>query len=167
MRRLILCIAATIALCAGNACCDDFLLRLEAIGYVDHPAAAGEPEEKLLHSIEVVARTQLPFHARVKTGAETLSFRGELRPKEDGSFLVDFSYEHVVDTGMTVPTTSGERKPVLKETSMSSTASLTPDLATRVSGVSTKTETKPVGQEDVVVKSQVRYEITLTKWKTE
>lgn len=163
MRRLILCIAAASALCAGSAFGEDYLLRLEAIGYVDHAAADGEPVEKLLHSIEAVARPRSPFRTRIKTGGETLGFRGELRPKEDGNFLVEFLYDHAVDTRETVLTESGERKPVLEENSMFSIVSLTPDRAAKVGGISTKTATKSVGRESVTTSSQVRYEITLMK----
>lgn len=111
MKRFILLALAVHASCAASAIADDYLVRLDAIGYVDVPASERDPEEAVLYSIEVVVRPQTPFHAKAQIGPQTLTLSGKISQFENGDFVGQVRYAHSADTGIIIPTEDGRGKP--------------------------------------------------------
>lgn len=96
MRPTILSLFAMLSLCHGAAGNDEYLLRVDTIGYLDSTEEV--PKESVLHSIEVSARPDETFHSKVNVGSETLIMSGKLH-QQDGEFRVQIRYTHSVDTG--------------------------------------------------------------------
>ena len=88
MNRFILIAFALHCSCAAATNADDYLLRVDTIGYVDEPASEKPPKEVVLSSVEVVARPESAFRTRVTTGRQTLVLAGNLRRGDDGGFVV-------------------------------------------------------------------------------
>jgi hypothetical protein len=106
MNRSILLIVALCCSFGSVASADDFLLRLDAIGYVDKPASEKNPKETVFRSIEVVARPGSAFYGRVKMGVETLVVSGKLDFADNGRFHVHIRSVYLIDTGHTTPSRS-------------------------------------------------------------
>ena len=114
MVRFILLAVAVHCSCVSATVADDYLLRIDTVGYVDRPAAEKHPKKTVLRSIEVIARPQSAFHGKTKIGAQqSLTLTGKLSPADNGKFAVQFRYVHSIDTGVTVPTEDGKPKPLL------------------------------------------------------
>ena len=160
MKRLILSILAVHCSCAATTLADDYLLRLDTIGYVNNPASDKPPKETILGSIETIARPRSAFHGKVKIGAQTLMLSGELHPADNGHFNVQLRYTHSIDRGMTVPTECGGLEPVLDASSLSTT--LTIALGTPVLVGGSETETKQVGE--ATKASKARHVLLLTEY---
>lgn len=75
---------------------EDYLLRVEMRGYEKSPEE--NPEEKLLHSIEVVTRLNQTFHGKSQSGRYAQTINGKLIRKE-GKFAVNLEYLRTVDLG--------------------------------------------------------------------
>jgi hypothetical protein len=86
----------------------DYLLRLEVVGDRDQAPTVETPRETVDRRIEVIARPGAPFHTKVKLGAQTLTFRGELRAPKCKHFPVEFHYHHVTQIE---PTDGAEPEP--------------------------------------------------------
>ncbi len=99
MRPTILSLFAMLSLCHGAAGNDEYLLRVDTIGYLDSTEEV--PKESVLHSIEVLARANETFHSKVSVGSETLIMSGKLH-QQDGEFRVQFRSTHSVDTGTVI-----------------------------------------------------------------
>lgn len=140
MNRFILLACAIHCSSAATTIVDDYLLRLDTIGYSDKPASEKDPKETILHSVEVVARPQAAFHGKVSIGTQTLTLTGKLCPAEKGTFTLHIRYSHSNDTGITVPTEGGKRKPVLTESSIHTTAAIVPDNPVTIAGSETRTQ---------------------------
>ncbi len=113
MRPTILSLLAILSLCPAVAGNDEYLLRVDTIGYID--STEEFPKEIVLHSIDVLARPNQAFHSQVKVGSETLIISGRLHPV-DGEFRVQVRFAHSADTGTVV---HGE--PILDESSVKTT----------------------------------------------
>lgn len=124
MYRLILLVFAVHAACDSAAIGNDYVLRIDTMGYTDEATDETEPCETTLRSIEVIARPHFPFHGRVSIGAETLSISGKLRPADKGEFVVQLQYEHSFDTGMAVPGDDGTPEPVIGRSSLQTAISI-------------------------------------------
>lgn len=116
MNRFILLAFAGCCSFAATTIADDYLFRVDTIGYVDKPADEKDPEETLLHSIEVIARPESAFHGKVTIGMRTLSLAGELRHSDDGDFIVQFQHTESIDKRHTVVIENGRRKLRLETT---------------------------------------------------
>jgi hypothetical protein len=98
----------------------DYLVRVDAIGYVDAVDADEPPEEAVLHSIEVLSGADAEFHGRVRLGKELLVLTGKLEASEEdeGELTIRLDYRHSADRGVFVLTADGERQSVPDETSI-------------------------------------------------
>ncbi|GIX04926.1 MAG: hypothetical protein KatS3mg114_0795 [Planctomycetaceae bacterium] len=113
MRQTVFSLLAILLFCSAVPADDEYLLRVDTIGYIDSPEEF--PKEIVLHSIDVLARPNQAFHSQVKIGSETLIISGRLHPV-DGEFRVQIGFTHSVDTGTVV---HGE--PILNESSVKTT----------------------------------------------
>jgi len=100
MVRSILLVLALLCSHSATIRGDDYLLRIDTMGYVDRSDEI--PKEILLHSIEIVVRPQSPFRCKVVVCAETLVVAGKLSPVDHGDFNVQIRFAHSVDTGIRV-----------------------------------------------------------------
>ena len=164
MKRWIVCLLAVHGLWTADACGGDYLLRIEAIGYVEQSAvekrAVEEPVEASLHQIEVLARPGAPFHARSKLGPESITLRGVLQRKDDGRFCVELRYDCWLETGASRTTKSDEAKPLLEQTSIYTTATVVGGAPLTIASADSKTQ-----QEGKVAKrSKIKYVLTLDEF---
>ena len=113
MYRLFLLALTVYLSLAAIATAGDYLLRLDAIGYVDQPASETGPKQTVFHSIEVIARPQSTFHCKSQVGKQALVLAGKLHAVDISEFEVQIRYRESVDTGATVPTEGGSRKPLM------------------------------------------------------
>ncbi|MFN0195934.1 MAG: hypothetical protein ACKVT0_04270, partial [Planctomycetaceae bacterium] len=125
MKRLIL-LAFAVASSLGSAThADDYLLRIDTVGYVDIPADEKDPKETTLRSIEVVAHPESTFHSKVttkvSTGWERLKVKGKFRPADDGGFEMQINYDYSIDTEQGVTTEDGVWIPNRDTMSLSTT----------------------------------------------
>ena len=127
------------SLCTSSAVAEDYLLRVDAIGFVDRPASEKDLPEATLRSVEVVVRPDSTFHTKTIIGAETVIVSGKLCPKDKGGFSLQIHYEHtVVDTGIILPNEEGIMKPLLHIMSANTTIAIAIDESVVLGGIETK-----------------------------
>ena len=162
MSRFILLAFAVHCSCASTTIADDYLLRLDTIGYIDRPAAEKHPKETVLRSIEIVVRPQSAIYGKVRIGTkQTLTLTGKLSPTDNCRFSLQIRYVHSIDTGITVPTEDGKRKPLPDTTAIHTTATLALGDPVTIAGSEAKT-TQSGKPKD---KSKRRYVLVLTKYE--
>ena len=161
MNRFILLAFAVHCSCAAATIADDYLLRVDTIGYVDKLASEKAPVETILRSIEVVARPRSAFHGKVNTGTQTLVVAGNLRPADSGGFVVQIRHVYSVDTGRSVPTEDGGRKP-LRDTTVTQTIVTVADGDSVTLGGSDTTSSRP-GKP--TLRSRTRCVLVLAKYE--
>ncbi|MGM0485328.1 MAG: hypothetical protein ACQESR_01010 [Planctomycetota bacterium] len=161
MNRFILLTFAVHSVCASATIADDYLLRLDTIGYVEKPASEKAPKETVLRSIEVVAHPNSTFHGRVTIGPQTLTLAGTLYPADDGGFKVHIRYIHSLDTGTTVPGEDGRRQPLPETTTVDTDITIIEDGSVAIGGIDTTTEESGKRKH----KSRTRHVMTLAKYE--
>ena len=161
MNRFILLAFAVHCLCAAATNADDYLLRLDTIGYVDKPVSEKDSKETILRSIEVVARPQSAFHCKVNMGTQTLTLAGKLRPADRGGFNVQIRYAYSIETGTTVPIEDGARKPVPSTSAIQTNATIAVGDSVTIAGSERKTSQSGKPR----LKSKTRYVLVLAKFK--
>ncbi len=139
MTRLV---AIVLILHCSAALANDYIVRVEKIGYVDQPAMNKKPREIVFHTIEILARPGKSFRGKIKLGTETVTLAGTLQPTENGEFTTDVRYRHIVDTGETIPTADGRGKPRLNETAFESTIATSVGKPTDIGGTVTTRNNK-------------------------
>lgn len=98
--------------CASSAIAEEYLLRIDEIGFVDRLPSEKDLPETTFRSVEVVVRPDSTFHTKTIIGAETVIVSGKLCPKDKGGFSLQIHYEHtVVDTGIILPNEEGIKIP--------------------------------------------------------
>ena len=160
MIRLILPVFAVLASSVSDAVGDDYILRIDTMGYSDSPTSAIDPQETTLCSIEVVARPHFPFYGRICVGAETIVLAGKLRPTDNGEFVVQFKYERAIDTRMTVPGEDGSQEPVIGKSLVQSIVTVAVDAGLDIGGLDMQ-KSSPGKQ---FLNSKTRHVLTLTKY---
>lgn len=140
MNRVILLAFAVSNLSAAAAVADDYLLRLDTIGYVDKPASEKDPKEIVLRSIEVIARPQSTFYGKVNTGSQSLTLVGKLCPTDNGGFDVHIKYICSIDTGTTVLMEDGRRQPLPDTTMVETNVTITVSDSVTIGGIDTTKE---------------------------
>jgi hypothetical protein len=140
---------------------DDYLLRLESIGYVDAPSTEDSPKETVFRSIEIVARSESTFYGKVKTGRQTLQLAGELRAAERDTFRVNIHYIHATDTGRITLTDDGKQTPVLDTSSLRTTVVISLGKPLSLGGLEGSTVTQ--GAKAKHTKSKIRHVLVLTQ----
>ena len=72
---------------------EEYVLRLEDIGYEDVPTS-GDTEDRVLRRIEVVVRPGSRFLAKARLGREQISITGKVRRLENDTFSVRYAFSH-------------------------------------------------------------------------
>lgn len=146
---------------ASFAFAEDYLLRVDVIGFVDRLTSEKDQAEQTLRSVEVVVRPDSTFHTKIKTGPETVIVSGKLSSRDNGGFSLDIVYEHtvVVDTGISLPNEEGIKKPVLDTTRINTTIAIAVDESVALGGLERKSG-EPSNPEK---HSKTRLALALTK----
>lgn len=160
MNRVILLAFAVQSFSAAAAIADDYLLRLDTIGYVDKPASEEAPKEVVLRSIEVIARPQSQFYGKVNIGLQSLTLVGKLSPTDNGDFNVHIKYICSIDTGTTVPIEDGRRQPLPDTTVVKTNVTITIGDSVTMGRLDTTTEQSGKPKQ----KSKTRYVLILAKY---
>jgi len=126
-------------LCVGSLAAEDYLLKIETHGYIDavvpddfklneslpdpqsgKPPARreGEPEQKLLRSIEVIVRPDADFRTKSVNGKQTIRLTGRMTSKGDGKFDVTFRHAMLTISDTTVLVEEGVEEPIINITEM-------------------------------------------------
>lgn len=145
MKQWTLCFLAVLG--SGTAIADDYLVRVETIGFVNEPDVA-DHQENVLRSIETVARPGASFHNRVTIGGQTITLSGELHMAEGGGYRVIVRHQFSIDTGLTIPGADAARKPVVDSSSVATTVEVDVDNPIVISGMAC-TSIKP-GRETTI-----------------
>ena len=139
---------------------EEYLLRLDTVGYIDQPAAEKAPKEMTIRSIEVIAVPDVPFRAKVQLGKETITFSGKLKPSENGTFTAAIRYRYRRETGNTVRI-KNQVVPSLDETSLQTRIGITLGEAV-LTGALKSRASQP---DNPSVKSKIMHRLVLTKYK--
>ena len=147
---------------ASSAIADDYLLRVDEIGFVDRLPAEKDLPETTFRSVEIVVRPDSTFHTKTITGPETVIVSGKLRSKESGGFSLDIVYEHtVVDIEIILPNEEGIQKPLRHTTRVNTTIAIAVDESVVLGG----NETKHGEPSHPIKHSKTRITSVLTKHK--
>ena len=149
------------SLWTSSAIAEDYLLRVDAIGFVDRPASERDLPETTLRSVEIVVRPDSTFHTKTVIGAETVIVSGKLSPKNTGGFSLQIFYARTVDTGIILPNEQGIMKPLLHIMSVNTTIAIAIDESVVLGGI----ETKHDDMVNPIKHSKTRITSILTKHK--
>lgn len=139
---------------------DDFLLRLETIGFRDRPQHEKEPPQEVLESMEIVARVNQPFHGSATLGAEKISFHGILEQEKDGRFRVQFKYRKSKARRASSAVSQGELNPLIEASEFGSTNNVELDKSIELGGTNKSTRT----QDGQVSKTETRSRLSLLNY---
>src|SRR5688572_12266571 len=101
MRIPLLLPLLAIGLFAQFASAEDYLLRLETVGYTDQ-LKEDKPKESSLGTIETLVQPHGKFHIRSVNGRRTYGMSGELQPDDRGGFRVQIRVIDFVVTDETL-----------------------------------------------------------------
>ena len=147
---------------ASFAFAEDYLLRVDVIGFVDRLTSEKDQAEQTLRSVEVVVRPDSTFHTKIKTGPETVIVSGKLSSRDNGGFSLDIVYEHtVVDIEIILPNEEGIQKPLRHTTRVNTTIAIAVDESVVLGG----NETKHGEPSHPIKHSKTRITSVLTKHK--
>jgi len=161
MNRVILLAFTVQSFSAAAAIADDYVLRVDTVGYVNRPASEENPKEVVLRSIEVIARRQSTFYGKVKIGSQSLTLVGKLSPAEKGGFNVHIKYICSIDSGTTVPIEDGRRKPLPATTTVKTNVTITIGKPVTIGSLETTTEQPGKPKQ----KSKTRHIMILAKYE--
>ncbi|HCO24685.1 hypothetical protein Mal35_29520 [Gimesia maris] len=166
MQKWLLLILVCFPTCGTAAAEDLYLLRLDAIGY--DKSSEEPPQEKVMQSIEVVARLNELFHSKVKSGPETQMLSGKMYSK-DGELKVRLHYHRLVDVGNVVPVSIDKdgtviTEPVLGRNEIETTVGMKINKATLVGGFETDSESTQ-GSITTISKSKTHYQLFLSRYE--
>lgn len=172
MNQILLFVIAVQLSYTATTLAEDYLLRVDTIGFINEPVSEGDsfvkgilekdPKDRTLKSMEVVVSPGSTFHSKVKVGPQTLTLAGKLRPAEGGRFHVEVRYQDVIDTGTTVLMENGP-EPVLDISSFGTGVEIALD--TPITAAGTKTTASTTSEPVIPTRStQIRYVLTLTKY---
>lgn len=149
--------------CSG-VCAEEYLVRVEGVGYQDVPVSEKVPVERSLYGVEVIAVPNQLFRSRTLCGPETLLLEGELKPGADGSFSADIKFCREVDTGCTVPKLDGTEEPVLDVTSTACSVTIKLGQTRLLGGMETQFDEIVDGKQRTV-KSKVHHVLMVSRRK--
>lgn len=160
MNRVILLVFSVFISCVSDAVGNDYILRIDTIGYFEEPASAIEPKETTLQSIEVVVRPDFPFHARVRLGAERIVLSGKLSLADDGDFSLKLKYLHSVYATLTVAGKNESQEVLFRSTGSEKKLTISLDIAQIIADLTAQSSSP--GKETLNSKSRVV--VTLAKY---
>ncbi len=142
---------------------EDYLLRVDVIGFVDRLPAEKDQPEQTLRTVEVVVRPDSTFHTKIKTGPETVIVSGKLRSKDNGGFSLDIVYDSrvVIDPRTMVPNEDRIKKTVIDTTMVNTTIAIAVDESVALAGFELK-QGEPSHPDK---HSKTRFAFVLTKHK--
>ena len=111
---------ALLACTCGHA--EDYLLRIETIGFRDRPENEKQSAETTLETIEIIARANQPFYGRSSFGSAKLSITGVLEQLKDGRFRTQIRFRSAVDSGQSILGPNGLEIPITKSTNFETSA---------------------------------------------
>ncbi|WP_417376740.1 hypothetical protein [Gimesia maris] len=166
MQKWLLLILVCFPTCRTAAAEELYLLRLDAVGYVK--SSEDTPQEKVLQSVEVVARLDELFHSKVISGPETQILSGKLYA-EEGTFSASLHYQRLVDTGSVVPIAIDDEgtvitEPVLGRNEIQTTVAVKLNTETLVGGFETDSESTQ-GSITTISKSKTHYQLFLSRYE--
>ncbi|WP_417388313.1 hypothetical protein [Gimesia sp.] len=166
MLKWLLLILVCFPTCGTAAAEELYLLRLDAVGYVK--SSEDTPQEKVLQSIEVVARLNELFHSKVISGPETQILSGKFYA-EEGTFKASLRYQRLLDVGNVVPVAIDRDGTVITETVLNrseiqTTLDLKVDQSTTVGRIETDSETT-LGSTTTRSRSKVNYQLFLSRYE--
>lgn len=166
MKITILLMLSFFSICVTAAAEDLYLLRLDAVGY--DKSAEESPQEKVMQSIEVVARLNELFHSKVKTGPETQLLSGKFYA-EEGELKVRLHYQRLLDVGNVVPVSIDRdgtviTEPVLGRNEIQTTVAVKLNTETWVGGFEIDSDSTQ-GSTRTISKSKVNYQMFLSRYE--
>lgn len=166
MKITIVLILSFFTTCVTAAAEDLYLMRLDAVGY--DKSSEETPQEKVMQSIEVVARLNELFHSKVKSGPETQILSGKFY-SEEGELKVRLHYQRLVDVGSVVPVaivSDGTviTEPVLNRNEIQTTLEVKLNTATWVGGSKTDSISSQ-GSTTTRSKSKLNYQLFLSHYE--
>lgn len=147
-----------IGLFAQLASAEDYVLRLETVGYTDQLKEA-KPKDSSLGTIETLVQPNGKFHIRSVNGRRTYGMTGELKPNDRGGFQVQIRVIDFVITDDTILAANGKREPLVNETVASTSVAVWLGESLALGGINSST-TDQKGREII---SERRYVLLLKK----
>lgn len=166
MQKWLLLILVCFPTCRNAAAEELYLLRLDAVGYVK--SSEDTPQEKVLQSIEVVARLDELFHSKVISGPETQILSGKLYA-EEGTFSANLHYQRLLDVGNVVPVAIDNdgtviTEPVLGRNEIQTTVAVKLNTETWVGRYEIESDSTQ-GSTKTSSKSKVNYQLFLSRYE--
>ncbi|HAH46188.1 hypothetical protein [Gimesia sp.] len=166
MLKWLLLILVCFLTCGTAAAEELYLLRLDAVGYVK--SSADTPQEKVLQSIEVVARLDEQFHSKVISGPETQMLSGKFYSKE-GKLNVRLHYQRLLDVGNVVPVSIDRdgiviTEPVLDRSEIQTTVEVKLNTETWVGRFEIESDSTQ-GSTKTSSRSKVNYQLFLSRYE--
>jgi hypothetical protein len=93
LRRLYGLALACCLLGPTSALAEDYILRLETIGF-DCRTASDVPHESVLRVVEVTVQPGVPFRVRVRTGQDVLLLKGKVEQESAGHIRAHIDYQY-------------------------------------------------------------------------
>lgn len=104
---------------------EDYLLRIEAVGFRERKVDAPASPQEILDSIEVVAKPNEPFYASATIGAQKVSLKGVIERLDDGRFKVQFKYAYTKFAEKLLPVPNAQKTPLVSaESGVNSTSTI-------------------------------------------
>lgn len=152
----------------ATASAEEYLLRLESVGYIDQPETDSAPKETILRSLETLVEPNKPFRVKLQAGKETITFFGKLRPSPEENAKTDFEvemmyeYRRELETGTTIVDPENRKiyKPAFRTRRVNTSLGIDVGQPVETSKLVSLRQ-KPPGQR---VKSQFRCVLTLNKY---
>jgi hypothetical protein len=154
---------SVILLAATCVNADDYLLRIETIGFRDRPQREEEPTQEILESIEIVTRVNQPFYGSSTIGAAKISINGRLEQSKDGSFRVQFRYRKSRYSGESITGPKGLENPATESKEINLTSRVELQRAVELGGGDKVTTT----QDGSVLRTKTRSVLSLVKYDPE
>ncbi|MCA9071070.1 MAG: hypothetical protein KDA84_19215 [Planctomycetaceae bacterium] len=142
---------------SASARAEEYILYLDAVGYIDQPITEKAPKETVLRHIEVLVEPAKPFHVKMQSGKETVTLSGTFAPPEADDATTDFEihikYRYQFEKEL-IETGKGQVKPIFDERSFNTQLGV--NLGKRLKAAE-------FGSEGNRTHSQVKYQLVLNK----
>lgn len=158
MYRSALLSLLAISLFTQFATAEEYVLRLEAVGYTDQ-LEEPTPKESSLGTIETLVQPNGKFHVRTINGRRTYGMTGELQPNDRGGFTLQIRCIDSVVTDEGILAANGKREPIAEGMVASTSVSVLLGESLDLGGINSST-TDAKGRKTVSVQ---RYVLTLKK----
>ncbi|MFO0941096.1 MAG: hypothetical protein U0930_10040 [Pirellulales bacterium] len=138
---------------------EEYVLRLETSGY-RNIADDSKGDDKLLDSIEVIAKADETFFGKAAMGESKITISGKLKKMDDGRFRVTLRYRFEEPSGQFVPGPSGTKLPISTSTIVSTDIIVEPNKTANLG----RQETANRNLDGKSVKTKIESVLKLTKF---